>query len=75
MYESQTYSKNSLMQEKQTLITDRLNVLQRKRQLKTCVWSAALYGAATWAIGSRKENYLENFKIRIWRRERYMTGK
>ena len=40
----------------------------RKKLIKTCVWSVALYGAETWTLGRDEEKSLEAFETWCWRR-------
>ena len=55
---------------KKTLLTSKLDLNLRKKLVKCCIWSMALYGAETWALQAADQKYLERFETWCWRRIR-----
>jgi len=53
---------------KKTLFTSTLDLNLRKKLIKCCIWSMALYGAETWTLRAADEKYLESFEVWWWRR-------
>jgi len=39
----------------------------RKKLVKCCIWSIALYGAETWTVRTVDQKQLESFEIWCWR--------
>jgi hypothetical protein len=52
---------------KTTLITSKLDLNLRKKLVKCCIWSGALYGAETSTLQNVDQKYPERFEI-CWRR-------
>ena len=50
------------------LFTGTLDLELRKKLVKCCVWSIALYGAETWTLRTVDQKNLESFEMRYWRR-------
>jgi hypothetical protein len=53
---------------KRALFTSTLDLELRKKLLKCCIWSTALYGAETWALRAVDQKHLESLEIWCWRR-------
>ena len=53
---------------KRALFTSTLDLELRKKLLKCCIWSTALYGAETWALRAVDQKHLESFEMWGWRR-------
>ena len=53
---------------KKTLFTSKLDLNLRKKLVKCCIWSMALYGAETWTLRAADQKYLESFEMWCWRR-------
>ena len=53
---------------KKTLFTSKLDLKLRKKLVKCCTWSMALYGAETWTLWAADQKYLESFEMWCWRR-------
>jgi hypothetical protein len=53
---------------KKTLFTSKLDLNLRKKLVKCCIWSTALYGAETWTLRAADQKYLECFEMWCWRR-------
>jgi hypothetical protein len=51
-----------------TLFTSKLDLNLRKKLVKCCIWSIALYGAETWTLWKVDQKYLESFDMWCWRR-------
>jgi hypothetical protein len=51
-----------------TLFTSALDLELRKKLVKCCVWSIALYGAETWTLRAAHQKHLESFEMWCWRR-------
>jgi hypothetical protein len=45
-----------------------LDLELRKKLVKCCVWSIALYGAETWTLRAVDQKHLESFEMWCWRR-------
>ena len=41
----------------------------RKKLVKCCIWSIALYGAETWTLRAVDQKHLESFEMWCWRRK------
>ena len=50
------------------LLTKGLDKRIKKRIIKTCVWSVALYGCETWTITQENRKKIEAFEMWIWRK-------
>jgi hypothetical protein len=53
--------------EKNNLFASNLDINLRKKLVECCVWSRAVYGAATWTLWKIDRKYPESFEIRFWR--------
>ena len=40
----------------------------RKKLVKCCIWSIALYGAETWTVCKVDQKHLESFEMWCWRK-------
>ena len=40
----------------------------RKKLTNSCIWSVALYGSETWALGKNEERAINGFEAWCWRR-------
>jgi hypothetical protein len=49
-------------------LTSKLDLNLRKKTVKYCILSIALYGAETWTLRKVDQKYLESFEMRCWRR-------
>jgi hypothetical protein len=45
-----------------------LDLELRKKLVKCCIWSIALYGAETWMLQAVNQKQLESFEMWCWRR-------
>jgi hypothetical protein len=52
---------------KRALFTSTLDLELRKKLLKCCIWSIALYGAENWTLRALDQKHLERFEM-CWRR-------
>jgi len=48
---------------KRALFTSTLDLELRKKRVKCCIWSIALYGAETWTLRTVDQKHLESFEI------------
>jgi len=48
---------------KRTLFTSTLDLELRKKLVKCCVWSIALYGAESWTLRAVDQKHMESFEI------------
>ena len=46
---------------KKVLLTSKFDLNVRKRLVRCCTWSTALYGAETWTLWKVDQKYLESF--------------
>jgi hypothetical protein len=53
---------------KKALFTIKLDLNLRKKLVKCCIWSIALYGAEKWTLLKVEQKYLESFEMWCWRR-------
>jgi hypothetical protein len=53
---------------KRPLFTSTLDLELKKKLVKCCVWSIALYGAETWTLRAVDQKHLESFEMWYWRR-------
>jgi hypothetical protein len=51
---------------KKNLFTSKLDLNLRKKLVKCCIWSIALYGAETWTHRKMDQKYLESFEMWCW---------
>jgi len=50
------------------IFTNTLALKLRKKPVKCCIWSVALYGAETWTLRAVDQKHLESFEMLCWRR-------
>jgi hypothetical protein len=53
---------------KQTILTNILDFNPRKKLVKCCIWSVAVYGAENWTLRKVYQKYLYSFEMWCWRR-------
>ena len=53
---------------KETFFARKLNLNLRKKLVKFCIWSTALYGAETGTFREVDQKHLESFEMWCWRR-------
>ena len=53
---------------KKELLSRKMDLITRKRIVKTVIWSVLLYGAETWSLRQEDVQRLEAFEMWIWRR-------
>ena len=53
---------------KKTLFTSKLNLNLRKKLVKCCIWSTALYGAEIWTLQKVDQKYLKSSEMWCCRR-------
>jgi len=53
---------------KRALFTSTLDLKLRKKLIKCCIWSIALYGVETWMLQAVDQKHLESFEMWCWRR-------
>jgi hypothetical protein len=58
---------------KKTLFTSTLDLELRKKLVKCCIWSIALYGAETWTLRAVDQKHLESCEMWCWRRMEKMS--
>jgi len=56
------------------LFTSTLDLELRKKLVKCCVWSIALYGAETWTLRAIDQKHLKSFEMWCWRRMEKSVG-
>ena len=49
------------IQQKEDFFTRELDL--RKKLVKCCIWSIALFGTETWTLGKVEQKYLEGFEM------------
>jgi len=52
---------------KQLLCSNNLSLEMKKKLVKNCIWSVALYGSATWTLGKNEERVVNAFETWHWR--------
>jgi len=53
---------------KQLLFLNNLKLEMKKKLIKSCIWSVALYGSETWTLGKNEERVINAFETWCWRR-------
>ena len=53
---------------KQLLCSNNLSLEMKKKLIKSCIWSVALYGSETWTLGKNEERITNAFETWRWRR-------
>jgi len=53
---------------KQLLFLNNLSLEIKKKLIKSCIWSVALYRSETWNLGKNEERVINAFETRCWRR-------
>lgn len=61
-------AKAIFMSKRHLFSSDSLKLDMRKRLIKSCIWSIALYGSETWTIGKVEERAINAFEVWCWRR-------
>lgn len=61
-------AKQAFLNKYQLLSNKHLNIVLRKRFVKTYVWSILLYGSETWTIDKRDRARLEAVEMWLWRK-------
>jgi hypothetical protein len=54
--------------EKQLLCSNNFSLQIKKKLIKSCIWSVALYGSETQTLWKKEERVVKTFEIRCWRR-------
>jgi hypothetical protein len=57
------YGIPSEFNKKKNLFTSKLDLNLRKKLVKCCIWSMALYGAETWTIRAVDQKHVESFEM------------
>jgi len=53
---------------KQVLCSNNLSLEIKKKLIKSCIWSVAVYGSETWTPGKNEERVINAFETWCWRR-------
>src|SRR5579871_6926004 len=53
---------------KRDLLSSKISLKIRKRVLKTCIWTKALYGCETWTVEPEERWRIEAFEMWCYRR-------
>jgi len=53
---------------KRALFNSTLDLELRKKLVKCCIWSRALYGVETWTLWAADQKHLQSFEMWRWRR-------
>ena len=53
---------------KQLLFLNNLKLEMKKKLIKSCIWSVALYGSETWTLGKNEERVVNAHETWCWRR-------
>jgi len=53
---------------KQLLCSNNHSLEMKKKLIKSCIWSVALYGSETWTLGKNEERIINAFETWCWRR-------
>jgi hypothetical protein len=53
---------------KQLLCMNNLCLEIKKKLMKSCIWSVALYGSETWTLGKKQDMFVNAFETWCWRR-------
>src|SRR5579871_4379983 len=53
---------------KRDLLSSKISLKIRKRVLKTCIWTKALYGCETWTVEPQERRRIEAFEMWCYRR-------
>ncbi|XP_050421358.1 uncharacterized protein LOC126833839 [Adelges cooleyi] len=61
-------AKNTFLKKKKILTSKNMNIVTKKRLIKTYVWSVALYGSETWTINKKEKDMLEALEMWCWRK-------
>ena len=51
-----------------SLLTSKLNIELKKKLVRCCVWSIALYDSETWTLRKLERKYLKSIEMWCWRR-------
>jgi len=58
---------------KQLHCSNNLSLEIKKKLIKSCIWSVAVYGSETWTLGKIEERVVNAFETRCWRRTLKLT--
>ena len=53
---------------KQLLRSNNFSLEMKKKLIKSCVWSVALYRSETWTVGKNEDRAINAFETWCWRR-------
>jgi len=53
---------------KEILCSNNLSLEMKKKLIKSCIWSIALYGSETWTLGKNEERVINAFETWWWRK-------
>ena len=56
------------MEERLSIITQRMDRKLKKQIIKSVVWSVALYGSETWTMRKKEVERIQAFEMWIWRK-------
>jgi hypothetical protein len=67
MYKCRIVMAKAAFNKKKNHFTSTLDLNLSKKLVKCYIWSMALYGVETWAVGKVDQTYLESFEMWRWR--------
>ena len=53
---------------KQLQCSNNFSLEMKRKLIKSCIWSVALYGSETWTVGKNEERAINAFETWYWRR-------
>jgi len=53
---------------KQILCSNNLSLEIKKKRIKSCIWSVAVYGSESWTVEKNEERVVNAYETRCWRR-------
>jgi hypothetical protein len=53
---------------KQILCSNNLSLEIKKKRIKSCIWSVAVYGSESWTLEKNEERVVNAYETRCWRR-------
>ena len=53
---------------KQLLCSNNLRLEMKKKLIKRCIWSVAVYGSETWIVEKNEEKFVNAYETWCWRR-------
>jgi hypothetical protein len=51
----------------QILFSNNLSLEEKKKLIKSCIWSVAVCGSETWTLGKNEERVVNAFETWSWR--------